>query len=160
MRKLFDINEDIRRVLEEIEVDEDGVIVNGDLMRLATLRAEREEKLEAVAMYWKELNIEAEALKKESDVLLERARIALKQADGLKRYLTSSLDGETLKTAKVAISYRKSEAVVIDEELLPKKYFVKKITESPDKKTIKELLKEGKTIKGAELEIRSNIQIK
>ena len=160
MRKLFDINEDIRQALEELEVDEDGVVVSGDLERISALRLEREEKLEAVALYWKELNIEAEALKKESEVLLERARIALKQADGLKTYLVSNLHGEELKTSRTAITYRKSEAVVIDEELLPKKYFVKKVTETPDKKTIKELLKEGKTIKGAELETRSNIQIK
>lgn len=160
MRKLFDINEDIRQALEELEVDEDGVVVSGDLERISALKLEREEKLEAVALYWKELNIEAEALKKESEVLLERARIALKQADGLKMYLLSNLNGEPFKTSRTAITYRKSEAVIIDEELLPKKYFVKKITEAPDKKKIKELLKEGKTIKGAELETRSNIQIK
>lgn len=160
MRKLFDINEDIRRALEELEVDEDGVVVSGDLERISALKLEREEKLEAVALYWKELNVEAEALKKESEVLLERARVALKQADGLKMYLLSNLNGEPFKTLRTAITYRKSEAVVIDEKLLPKKYFVKKITEAPDKKTIKELLKEGKTIKGAELETRSNIQIK
>lgn len=160
MRKLFDINEDIRQALEELEVDEDGVVVSGDLEKISALKLEREEKLEAVALYWKELNIEAEALKKESEILLNRAKIALKEADGLKMYLVSNLNGETLKTSRTAITYRKSEAVVIDEELLPKKYFVKKITEAPDKKTIKELLKEGKMIKGAELETRSNIQIK
>lgn len=160
MRKLFDINEDIRQALEELEVDEDGVVVSGDLERISALKLEREEKLEAVALYWKELNVEAEALKKESEVLLERARIALKQADGLKMYLSSNLNGEPFKTSRTAITYRKSEAVIIDEELLPKEYFVKKITEAPDKKKIKELLKEGKTIKGAELETRSNIQIK
>lgn len=43
------------------------------------------------------------------------------------------------------------ESVKVDEELLPKKYFNKKITVAPDKTTLKELLKSGKKIKGAEL---------
>lgn len=43
------------------------------------------------------------------------------------------------------------ESVKVDEELLPKKYFKKTITVAPDKTTLKELLKSGKKIKGAEL---------
>ena len=49
-------------------------------------------------------------------------------------------------------------SVVIDEELLPKKYFVQKLT--PDKATIKELLKAGKNIKGAALQESRSLRIK
>jgi hypothetical protein len=43
------------------------------------------------------------------------------------------------------------ESVQVYEDLLPKKYFAKKVELKPDKTTLKELLKAGKKIKGAEL---------
>ncbi|MGC4388733.1 siphovirus Gp157 family protein, partial [Streptococcus suis] len=46
---------------------------------------------------------------------------------------------------------RNPESVQVDEDLLPKKYFAKKIELKPDKTALKELLKSGKKIKGAEL---------
>jgi len=52
------------------------------------------------------------------------------------------------------------ESVQVDEDLLPKKYFAKKIESKPDKKTLKELLKAGKKIKGAELVRTEKLVIK
>ncbi|WP_260979297.1 siphovirus Gp157 family protein [Streptococcus pneumoniae] len=43
---------------------------------------------------------------------------------------------------------------------LPKKYFTKKATLAPDKKTLKELLKSGKKVKGAELVRTEKLVIK
>lgn len=160
MRKLFDIDEDIRRALEEMIVDEDGAIDPESFEKLSALAEEREKKLENVALYYKELLHEAEDLKFEAEILTKRARVCQNQAEGLKTYLTSSLNGETLKTARVAVSYRKSESVVIDEKLIPKKYLEKTIDYKVDKKKLKELLKNGEKIKGAQIVEKNNIQIK
>lgn len=160
MRKLFDIEADIREALENLEVDEDGCVTTESFGKLETLKEERERKLENVALFYKETLVEVEALKEEARKLTERARIAQNRADGLKAYLVSSLNGEELKTARVAVTYRKSQSVDIDEELLPKKYFVRKVEEKPDKKAILERLKNGKRILGAELIEKRNIQIK
>lgn len=160
MRKLFDIEADIREALENLEVDEDGCVTAASFEKLEALKEERERKLENVALFYKETLVEVEALKEESRKLKERAEVAEKRADGLKAYLKSSLCGEPLKTARVAISYRKSQSVDVDEELLSKKYYVRKVEEKPDKKMLLELLKKGERIRGAELIENSNIQIK
>lgn len=160
MRKLFDIEADIREALENLEVDEDGCVTAESFQNLEALKEERERKLENVALFYKETLVEVEALKNEADKLKERARIAQNRADGLKAYLVSSLNGEPLQTARVAVTYRKSQSVDIDEELLSKKYYVRKVEEKPDKKAILELLKKGERILGAELIEKSNIQIK
>ena len=160
MRKLFDIEADIREALENLEVDEDGCVTTASFEKLEALREEKERKLENVALFYKETLVEVEALKEEARKLTERAKVAEKRADGLKAYLKSSLCGEPLKTARVAITYRKSQSVDIDEELLSKKYYVRKVEEKPDKKMLLELLKKGERIRGAELIVNSNIQIK
>ena len=160
MRKLFDIEEDIRQALDNLEVDEDGCINPESFAKLEELKEERERKLENVALYYKETLIEVDALEAEAKKLSERARIAKKQADGLKMYLLSSLNGEALKTARVALSYRKSTSVSVNEEILPKKYFLKKVEVKPDKIAITEALKNGEHIEGAELVEKTNLIIK
>lgn len=61
---------------------------------------------------------------------------------------------------KGKISYRKSKSVSVDETLLAKKWFTKKVTEVPNKTAIGDALKAGTKIKGAELVEKDNIQIK
>lgn len=60
-----------------------------------------------------------------------------------------------------SFSFRKSESVVIeDEDQLPGRYRVKKVSFAPDKKTIKDALKSGLSVPGATLEVRDNVQSK
>ena len=55
---------------------------------------------------------------------------------------------------------RKSTSVKItDEDQIPKFYFVSKTTSSPDKKKIKEALKEGLEIEGVQLSDNLNLKI-
>ena len=51
-------------------------------------------------------------------------------------------------------------SVIVDEANLPKKYWTKKVTESPNKKELYELLNEGKKIKGATLQENRSLRIK
>ena len=70
--------------------------------------------------------------------------------------------GDTkLETAKVALSFRKSESVdVYDPVLLPAEFTKTKTTVTPDKTAIKAAIKAGKDVAGATLEIKKNLQIK
>lgn len=160
MRSLFEIDEDLRKALDSIEVDEDGCIATESFDKITALQEERDRKIEGIALYYKETLVEVEALKTEAKTLSERAKIAENRAESLKKYLISSLNGECLKTSRVTISYRKSVSVDVDEDLLSKKYFIRKVEEKPDKKAILELLKSGKRVMGAELIEKQNIQIK
>lgn len=171
---LFDIDSKIRQFLDSLysAADSDGTIDDADFKELEALQAEKNTKVENIALYIKELEIEASALKAEADKLKARAEVATNKADRLRRYLKDSLwadNAERLKTSKdktvfestrCKLSFRRSESLVIDESLLPKKYYAKKITEAPDKTLIKELIKSGKHIKGAELRENQSLQIK
>ena len=73
-----------------------------------------------------------------------------------------NVTGQTeVKSGALIIKIAKNpESVKVNEDDLPKKYFTKKVTLAPDKKTLKELLKAGKKIKGAELVRTEKLVIK
>lgn len=135
-----------------------------DFEALDNLTMARDEKIENVAMWIKNLNAEGKAIREEEKNLAERRRAAENKCESLQKYLEQALCGEKFSTPKVAISYRKSTAVnIADEEA-----FIKTadaayaIPQAPkiDKTAIKEALKLGVVINGAELIERNNIQIK
>lgn len=160
---LFEIDGKIRSMLDGLfEIDEDGCISDADVEALEAMQEERKAKLENIALYYKELKVEAEALDAEAKKLAARAKAVSKRAEFFKNYISSSMisNGDReLKTNRCAITFRRSEKVIVDENIIPKAYLVKHIEFSPDKKMIKELLKGGKKIRGAHIEESQNIQI-
>ena len=133
-----------------------------DFEALDALSMARDEKIENVALWTKNLNAEAKAIREEEKALAERRRAAETKADSLQRYLDRTLVGERFTTTKVAISYRKSKAVEIADEEAFIKAGAYLVPQDPkiDKKAISEALKNGTVIAGAELVERNNIQIK
>lgn len=130
-----------------------------DLDKLSGLAMEREIKLEGVALWIKNLEATAKAIKAERDVLKVREEQAEHKALMLREWLSGALDGEKMETPKVKVSYRKSTAVEVDDRL-PKKWCSKKIVYTPDKVAIKTAIQNGKRITGAKIVERQNIQIK
>ena len=144
------------RIAECIDRETGEVI---DVDRLSGLVMERDTKLENVALWIKNLDATAKAIKAERDVLKTRQEQAEHKADLLREWLSKALDGEKLETPKVRVSYRKSTAVEVDDRL-PKKWCSKKIVYTPDKVAIKTAISNGKKITGAKIVERQNIQIK
>lgn len=137
-----------------------------DETKLDTLEAidwttDYENKVEGYVKVIKSLEADIEARKNEKKRLDGLNKSDQSKIDNLKAALAVSMTetGQTrVDTTLFKVSFRKSEAVVVDETKLPKKYQV--ATYKPDKKTLKELLKSGKHIKGAALEERSNLSIR
>lgn len=157
---LFEIDAAIRACVIDGDraVDtETGEII--DHAALAALEMARDKKIENIAMWHKELLAEAAALKAEADKLMARRKTAENKAESLKSYLDEVLGGEKFKTARVAISYRKSEPVEITNQAKIPQEFLRVKTE-PDKTAIKAALKAGKEVDGARLVESRNIQIK
>lgn len=155
---LFDID---KAILDfEFEIDEEtGEILNAE--ELDALQMAREDKIEGVGLWIKNLEAEAAAVKAEKDNMADRQKRLERKAESLKRYLAYALDGQKFSTPKIALSWRRSESVVItDEALLPENCLNVTIVKKPDKKVIKDALKAGKEIMGAELVERNNLQIK
>lgn len=137
-----------------------------DETKLDTLEAidwttDYETKVEGYVKVIKSLEADIEARKNEKKRLDGLNKSDQTKIDNLKAALAVSMTetGQTkVDTTLFKVGFRKSEAVVVDETKLPKKYQV--ATYKPDKKTLKELLKSGKHIKGAVLEKRSNLSIR
>lgn len=154
MSRLYEIDAQILALIDE----ETGEIA--DFEAFQALQLERSAKLESIALWIKELNAEAEALKAEKMAFAERQKNAEKKIESLKGVLSQALNGEKFKTTLVECSFRKSDSVIINDlHKIPEDYLKYKDPE-PDKNAIKAAIKEGKEIAGAELLSKLNLQIK
>lgn len=152
--KLYEINEEILNCVDE----ETGEIT--DFERFNNLQIERDEKIENIALWYKNLSADAIAYKAEKDAFAEKEKSAKNKADSLKKYLDSVLSGNTFKTTKVNVTYRKSQAVeIIDINKLNENY-IKYAEPTADKARIKEDIKNGVDVDGAMIVDNQNIQIK
>lgn len=92
-----------------------------------------------------------EALKKSESKSIEEIKKRISEAMQLTNH-------DKLDTTLFKVGFRKSKAVVVDEDKLPKKYQI--VSYKPDKKEIKKLLESGATIRGAHIEERRNLSIR
>lgn len=97
------------------------------------------------------------ALKNSREKAINKLKDTVKSAMDL--YGIKKIEAQNIKLMLV----RGKPSVEVDEKLLPKKYFKKKITPityTPDKVAIKNDLDAGKKIRGASLKENENLQIK
>lgn len=137
----------------------------GDYDMFCELQMEREAKVENMALWIKNLNAEADAIKAERDNLYEREKAARNKADRLKKYLAEILRGEKFTSPRVAVTFRKSEAVEIDEDFIEwarekAGYLLKYKDPEVNKTAIKKAIKNGTAIEFARIVQNNNIQIK
>ena len=144
----------------EFEIDEEsGEILNAN--ELDELNLAREQKIEGISLWIKNLEAEKEAVKHEKDNFADREKRLGKKIDSLKGYLTYALDGQKFSTPRVAVSFRKSESVLVkDEYLIPDEYCDFTVMRKPNKKNIKDALKNGKELMGVELVEKQNVSVK
>lgn len=139
-------------------------LTTGELIdpeRLEALVMAKEQKIEGVALWIKNLQSDALAYKAEKEAFEKREKAALAKVDSLKKWLAQVLDGEKFSTARCAVSFRKSTKLEISEpENLPKALMVETITTKPDANAIKALLKSGMDVPGCRLVENINTQIK
>lgn len=164
--RLFEILSDIRvlmwNIFENMDEETGETFLTEDIAeKLNELQISRDEKLENIALYMKERQAEADAIKAEIKKLQERARFAQNAADRLKDYLAYGLEEANMnkfESARVKMSFRKSSAVIIDDlEAIPEEFI--KVEKTANKTEIKKALKEG-TVNGVHLEDRQSLVIK
>ena len=148
--KLYEID---NAILDCIDLETGEVI---DTERLDALNMERDAKIENVACWIKDLMAEANAIKVEKQKLAERQKVAENKAESLKKWVAYALDGQKFSTAKCAVSFRNTESVEVtdeglealmkghDELLMYKK-------PEPNKKAIKDAIKDGLSVAGVQL---------
>ena len=163
MRPIYEIDQEILDCVDP----ETGEILDAE--KLDALQMERETKLEGVALWIKDLNAEAEAVKAEADKLTARKRALDNRITSLKAWMLTALDGGKLKTPRCSVYQTHSQRVsVADEQELisflqtmedPEKFLRFRDPEIR-KDELKKALKDGAVIPGAALEETEGVVIK
>lgn len=159
MASLYAIDQAIQDAISESVDPETGEIIYTE--RLEQLQMERDQKIEGVALWVKNLQADALAYKAEKEAFSKREKAATAKADSLKKWLVKALEGQKFSTTKCAVSFSRSEQVeIMDETIIPKNMMVQVVTFKPDKNVIKKLLKDGQEVSGCRLVENLNTQIK
>lgn len=160
---LYEISQEYLELAARIEENE-GELTPELEEALAINEENHNAKIESYAAVIANYKAEAEACKAESKRLKEKADAALRHAETLKetivRFLTVT-DRRKVQAGNWSVSLRDSEAVsVTDESLLPSDYWREKVERSVDKVAVKNAIKGGQVIPGAELVTNTSLQIK
>ena len=141
-----------------LELDEETKL---DTLDSIDWETEYETKVENYIKVMKNLEADVEARKNEIKRLTELNKADEKKKAHLKDTLSASMSltgHERVDTPLFKVSFRKSQAVEVDETVLPEAY--KMATWKVDKKRLKEDLKNGLEIIGASLVERKNLSIR
>ena len=125
------------------------------------LKIERDKKIENIALWVLEDEAMAKSIKEQENKLKERREILLQRVEKRKEFLRYIAEGKKLKTDRVTVSYRKSDAVkIVHAEIMPPVLKAAKASYSVCKDEIKKALKAGQAVNGAELESRISTIVK
>ncbi len=162
---LYEIDAAIQEILDRMVDPETGEVSDDALSVLEGLGVQRQDKIENIALYIKNLAADAAAIKAEEDTLSKRRKTAESQVSRLKSYLSEHMMGEKMETPRVKIGWRSSTSVYIENEA----EFVRQFSGTDflsckdptiNKTNVGNALKSGKVIPGAELVTSMNIQVK
>ena len=179
-KNLFEIEQSMMNLLEYGIDDETGEVIEDEeeFNRLyESIQLDLQTKLDNTNCLQKVIDGEIEVIDKEIKRLTAEKKARERKKEWLKNRVDAfvrrqftdeegNLDTEGLNKYKMTlphskISYRKSDSVdVFNMDLLPTKYIKKKVEESPDKTAIKNDIKNGKEISGAQIITNYNIQVK
>lgn len=154
MATLYEIDEEILNCVDM----ETGEII--DVEKLGQLQLARDDKVEGIAIWIKNLLSDADAIKSEEEKLAQRRKANENKAKNLKEYLSKFLNGQKFKTPKVSISYRKSESVEVTDLSKLDDDYLKFAEPTVDKTKVKKALKAGTVLQGVSLVENQNIQIR
>lgn len=155
---LYEINEQIQSCM--LIDEETGEVIGIDEKQIEQLIGRRDEKIQSLALWYKNLSAEATALKAEKNNFAKREKNAENKAESIKKFLDGFLNGEKFKSTQVNISYRNSEMVVIDDIAEIDKLYLEYAEPTADKRSIKKAIESNVDVVGAHIEMKENIQIK
>lgn len=156
--KLYEIKE---AYLSLLELEENGVDVADYLKQV---EGELEDKLQNIGLVYKTLSAEADAIKAEEKKLSDRRKALENKADSIKNWMyeeMKQMNIEKVNKPNIVLSIAKNPpALVLNESLVPAEYKKEEIVIIIDKAQIKENLKNGMAIEGAELVQGTSLRIK
>ena len=159
MASLYELTGVFKQINDMEGLDEE---TKADTLESIDWTEQFEEKVENTAKVIKNKEASKKLIKEEIDRLTARYKSLDNDVVWLKRSMQKAFEitgHEKVKGLLFTVYMAKNQpSVIVDEDLLPKKYFV--IAKKPDKNAIKELLNAGKKIKGATLQESRSLRIK
>lgn len=159
--KLYELSAAYQSLLDAIDNEEVTPEAIADTLESITDAIET--KAEGYAAVIKTLEAESLALKTEKDRLAKRQSAIDAHAKRLKEHLQAELlkvDIKKVKGSLFTVSIQKNPASLkLDADKLPEKYFVPQ-PPKPDNAKVKEALKNGEVIEGAELVQTESLRIR
>lgn len=155
---LYEINELIAGFLASHINEETGEIEG--IEELDALSLARDEKLDSLASYYKDLVAEAKAVKEEKQNLDSRQKRLERRAERLKDYISYSLNGEAFRSPRNEMRFRKTEILDISEGAEIPEQFLRYKTPEVDKVSLKKAIKEGYELDGVHIIDRLSLSIK
>lgn len=157
---LYELTDNYLKVLELIENGEEGLEDT-----LESINDAIEVKADGYARIIRNLEANAVALKTEIDRLTNRRRSIENSIDRLKENLKNAMIAtgkEKIKTDlfNVTVVNNPVAVNVIDEKLIPEKYFKVEIIRKLDKLSLRDAIKNGEEIQGAKLMQGKGLRIK
>lgn len=145
-----------------------GLFESGDIPEDAvtdTLEAMGVEgKVEDYCHVINQLNADADMYDKEIKRLQAKKKAAVNGVDRMKKALAAYMQASQTKklaAGTFTLSFRKSETVVVtNQDALPEAFIKTEVKTTPDKTAIKNAIKSGQAVAGAELQENQNLQIK
>lgn len=162
---LYEIDSRIKAIIDGLydAADENGEVGEIDFTELKQLQEDRKTKLENIALYIKNTEAEAKAIKEEEEKLAKRRKRLENKADRLRDLMIFSMQEANepeLSTARCKAKIKDNEVTeILDAELIPEEYIKVKIDRAPDKTAIKKAIKAGAEVAGAKLGIHTTIKI-
>lgn len=161
MANLFELNQAILSCIDE----ETGEL---DVEKYEQLCADRDEKIENIIKFIKNLKSDAAQYEEAERSFQERKKAAKRKAEQLTDYLSSALDGKEFSCLSGAVVFRKSKQTIVDDESAFVEWAAKNGREdllaykapSISKVAIKEAIESGAEIPGARVVVLNNISIK
>ena len=164
MTALYVLAQEYRATAEQLsnlELDEQTIADT-----LESMSGDLEVKAQNVAFVVRNLEVSADAIKAHREQQKEREDAIRKRAESMRSYLARCMEAcgiEKIEGPGIALSFRKSSAVVINEPgLIPQEFMRVKPAPppEPDKTAISAAIKAGKEVPGAHIEQRRSLQIK
>lgn len=114
---LYEIDRQLEDMIANAIDMETGEIIFTD-EDIEALQMERDRKIENIALYVKNQEAMASALREEEKNLASRRRSCESKAERLKEYLKHALNGERFTTVKCDIKFRRSNSLEVSPEFI------------------------------------------
>lgn len=160
---LYVIDQEMRQIVDQI-IENGGLVDEETLAALAIKQEELEGKAVSYAHVIKTAEYEVDVITEEMARLAKLKKGREKTVDFLKNSIGAAMIAysiERVETPTIKIFFRPSKAVeIIDEAAIPEEFLNTKTSVSIDKVKITAELKAGRSVFGAELQEKKNLQIK